>query len=577
MKSKGLYPYEYMDGRHRFAETCLPPKESFYSNLSEHGISNEDYDKAQLVWKTFECQNMHAYHDLYLKSDVLLLADVCEAFRSMALETYKLDPFHYYTAPGLSWDAMLKSTKVKLELISDPDIYLFLENNIRGGVSMISHRFSEANNPYVEGYDETNPNKYILYLDANNLYGWAMQQYLPISDFRFLSEEEISQLDIDTIDDEASTGYICEVDLEYGSHLHDQHNCYPLAPERLHIKPEMLSPYSKGLSMGQIMTEKLVPNLNDKSKYVVHYRDLKLYKRLGLTVKKVHRVLSFTQRPWMKPYIELNTAMRQQTTNEFGKIFFKLMNNAVFGKTLQNNRHHMDLRLVTSANKARKLVAKPTFKYSHHINDDLVCIEMMKPKIKMNKPIYAGFTILELSKELIYKFHYDIVKKRYGSDALLLMTDTDSLMYELSTENVYDDMLQDRALYDTSNYKDDNKLFSKTNARVVGLMKDETGGKPIREYVGLKPKLYSFITDKCKITAKGVKKSYIKLHVTHDLFRNTLQNKTITRAKFMTITSKRHSLHTMEIDKVCLSAYDDKRYLLDDGVRTLAYGHYKIA
>jgi hypothetical protein len=236
----------------------------------------------------------------------------------------------------------------------------------------------------------------------------------------------------------------------------------------------------------------------------------------------------------------------------------------------------MDLRLITSASKARKLVAKPTYKYSHRINDDLVCIEMMKPKIKLDKPIYAGFSILDLSKELMYKFHYDVIKARYESKCSLLMSDTDSVMYHIFTDNVYEHMYEDRAFYDTSNYSEDNKLYSKTNARVVGLFKDETAGVAIREWVGLKAKLYSFITDKSKIAAKGVKKSFIDHHVTHDLFLQTLENKTVTRAKFRTICSKQHSLHTMVVDKVCLSAFDDKRYILNDGIRTLSFGHYSI-
>jgi len=575
--SKGVYPYEYMDGPLRFKETCLPPIEAFYSNLTERGISNEDYERAQTVWLTFGCETMQDYHDVYLKTDVLLLTDVFEAFRTMSLNIYKLDPAHYYTLPSLSWDALLKMTKVKLDLINDPEIYLFLENSIRGGVSMISHRSSTANNPLVEGFDESQPQKYILYLDMNNLYGFSMKQYLPQSDFRFLSDEEISLLSIDEVGDEASTGYILEVDLEYPSELHDLHNCYPLAPEKIKIKQEMLSPYSKELSMGAIMSEKLVPSLMNKTKYVLHYRNLKLYTRLGLKVTKVHRVLEFRQAPWMEPYIDLNTTQRKLAKSEFAKSLFKLLNNAVFGKTLQNCRHYMDLRLVTSPEKAKKLVAKPTYKYSHRINDDLVCIELMRPKVCLNKPIYAGFTVLELSKEAMYKFHYDTMKRRYGSNCILILTDTDSLMYEItSDENVYDHIYEDRALYDTSNYNEENKLFSKENAKVVGLMKDETGGVPIRDVVALKSKLYSFITDKSKIAAKGVKKSFITQHVTHDLFRHTLENKTVTRAKFRVICSKQHSLHTVEMDKVCLSAYDDKRYILSDGVRTLAYGHYEL-
>jgi hypothetical protein len=403
-----------------------------------------------------------------------------------------------------------------------------------------------------------------------------MQQFLPKSDFRFLTDEDISMLDIDSVSDESTTGYILEVDLEYPTHLHDLHNDYPLAPERLLIKPEMLSPYNRDLSEGAVMSEKLVSNLMSKTKYVLHYRNLKLYKRLGLIVTKIHRVLTFTQDPWMRPYIELNTSMRQMAKSEFEKSLFKLMNNAVFGKTLQNCRNYIDLRLVANPVRARKLVAKPTFKYFNQINDDLVCIEMMKPKITLDKPIYCGFTILDLSKELMCKFHYDVIKARYKNSANLCMTDTDSLLYEITTENVYEDMFQDLSRYDTSNYTKDSKLFSKENACVVGKMKDETAGKPVLEVAGVKSKMYGFRTDKPKMVAKGIKKSYIKKHLTLDMYKQTVRNKTVTHAEFFNFRSKSHSLHTVKINKVCLSAYDDKRYILDDGITTLAYGHYSI-
>jgi hypothetical protein len=567
-----------MDGPERFSETCLPCKDSFFSKLNDVGITDEDYDKAHVIWETFHCKTLQDYHDIYLKTDVLLLADCFEAFRTMSLKVYKLDPVHYYTLPSLSWDALLKMTSVKLDLISDPEIYLFLENSIRGSVSMISHRYAKANNPLVEGYDESKPNNYIIYLDANNLYGWAMQQYLPISDFRFMSDDEIRHLDIDSIADDSSTGYILEVDLKYPSKLHDLHNCFPLAPEKMKVNHEMLSPYCKNLSKGQISTEKLIPNLQDKQKYVLHYRNLKLYKRLGLEITKIHRVLSFTQKDWMRPYIETNTKLRQNSKTEFEKDLFKLLNNAVFGKSLQNCRNYMDLRLVSSPLRAKKLVAKPSFKYFHHINEDLVTIEMMKPKIVLNKPVYAGFSILDLSKVLIYEFHYDVIKHRYGDDAQLLFSDTDSLTYQIRTQDLYQDMYENKEFYDTSNYDVNSKLYSKVNAKVVGKMKDETGGRPIFEFIGLRPKMYSVLTDAntAKITAKGIKKCYAKNNMKHSTFLHTLENGTTTYAEFHAIQSKNHSLHTVQINKVALSAFDDKRYILEDGKSSLAYGHYSL-
>ena len=171
MAQKGVYPYDYMDSFDKFNEK-LPTKEEFYSVLNNEHISDEDYKHAQNVWNTFSLENMGEYHDLYLKSDILLLADVFENFRKTCLEYYKLDPCHYFTSPGLSWDAMLKMTNIKLELMTDIDMFQFIEKGMRGGISYIANRYSKANNKYMKEYDEKAPSKYIMYLDANNLYGW---------------------------------------------------------------------------------------------------------------------------------------------------------------------------------------------------------------------------------------------------------------------------------------------------------------------------------------------------------------------------------------------------------------------
>ena len=187
---KGVYPYDYVDCLERLKETKLPPIEAFYSKLNKEGVSEEDYEHAKKVWKTFRMKSMRRYHNLYLKTDVLLLADVFENFRNVCLENYGLDPAWYYTSPGLAWSAALKVTKVELELLTDIDKVLFIERGIRGGVSMISTRHGKANNPYMEKYDSSKPTKYIAYLDANNLYGWAMSKPLPTHDFEWMDRKE---------------------------------------------------------------------------------------------------------------------------------------------------------------------------------------------------------------------------------------------------------------------------------------------------------------------------------------------------------------------------------------------------
>ena len=264
MVRKGVYPYDYMDSFDKFDEK-LPPKEEFHSILNDEHISDEDYKRTQNVWNTFSLKTMGEYHDLYLKSDILLLADVFENFRKTCLEYYKLDPCHYFTSPGLSWDAMLKMTGIKLELMVDIDMFQFIEKGMRGGMSYIANRYGKANNRYMKEYDEKAPSKYIMYLDANNLYGWAMSQYLPTGGFRWLTQKQIDEIDLFKYKEDSDKGLILEVDLEYPEGLHDLHNDYPLAPEKVKVANSMLSKYCKNIaekhniSTGTV--HKLIPTL----------------------------------------------------------------------------------------------------------------------------------------------------------------------------------------------------------------------------------------------------------------------------------------------------------------------------
>ena len=507
---KGIFPYSWFDDEAKMTETGLPPREDFFSNLTEEGVSEEDYSHAKTVWEKFGMTTFKEYHDLYSMTDVLLLADVVQQFRGLAKREYDLDPLHYYTAPGFSWDSMLKLTTTcgqgttsHLDLLLDSDQGLFIEKGIRGGISMISNRVAVANNPEVPDYDASKPTNWLQYLDANNLYGWAMMQPLPERNFRFLSENEVSDFDVNVPRVEDDKGYILEVDLLYPEELHDLHNDYPLAPERLVVTKEMISEYGKHLSekLGTKFSkiEKLVPNFYDKKKYVLHIRNLQLYISLGMRCTKIHRILEFTQSRWLAPYIEKNTQLRAQATSGFEKDFFKLLNNSVFGKTMVNVRQRQDIRLVTDPTEGLKLASRPTFQSFKIVNENLSVVKLMKTHIIMNKPTYIGMCVLDLSKLLMYDFHYNIIKKRYGSKAKLLFTDTDSLAYSIETPNVYADMQLDIDLYDTSDYPRDHALYSKRNAKVVGKFKDELNGVAALEFIGLRPKMYSLLLPDKKI------------------------------------------------------------------------------
>ena len=585
MARKGVYPYDYMDSFEKFNKTELPTKEEFYSILNNEHISDEDYSHAENVWNTFKLKTMGEYHNLYLESDILLLADVFENFRKICLQYYKLDPCHYFTSPGLSWDAMLKMTNIQLELMTDIDMFQFIEKGSRGGISYIANRYAKANNKYMSEYDENMPSKYIIYLDANNLYGWAMSQYLPTGGFKWLTEKQINKINLAQYNEDSNKGLLIEVDLEYPKELHELHNSYPLAAERVCVNKDMLSEYCKTIAtkynISTGLVHKLIPTLSNKEKYVyvLHYRNLQLYLDLGLKINKVHRVLEFNQSPWLKQYIQFNTLKRTQAKNSFEKDFFKLMNNSVFGKTMENIRKRVDVRLITDEKKLLKMVSKPTYVSSKIFNKDLVAVHKIKETLTLNRPSYVGMCILDLSKTLMYDFHYNYIKEKYGNKAKLLFTDTDSLTYEIETDDVYRDFWNDKDRFDNSEYPESSPYFDKTNKKVIGKFKDEACSIPITEFIGLRSKMHSYIKDNNKggKTAKGIKKNIINNNIKHTDYKNVLLENRQIQHTMKTIRSSKHQLGSYEINKISLSCFDDKRYILTNGIESLAYGHYYIS
>ena len=568
IKQKGFYPYEFMNTEEKFNDTKLPPREVFYSKLSGKGISEKDYKHACNVWNTFKMKTFKDYHKLYNETDVLLLADVFENFRNLCLKIYRLDPVYYYTAPGLAWDACLKMTNINLELLSDPNMLLMFEKGIRGGISIISNRYGEANNKYMGNrFNKNKLSKYLMYLDANNLYGSAMFKKLPIHSFKWLTSGEMEKLfDNRVVQIWEKTPCILEVDLEYPENLHDLHNDYPFCPERVECKNGV---------------EKLIPNLRNKTKYVIHYKNLIQCLKAGLKLKKIHRGIKFIESEWMKPYIEMNTNLRTKAKNNFEKDFFKLMNNSVFGKTMENIRNRVNVKLVNTQERLKKLSAKPNYKSCKIFNENLISVHMKKTSLTMNKPVYLGMCILDLSKTIMYDFHYNYIKPKYGEKAKLLFTDTDSFLYEIETEDFYKDISGDvKDRFDTSDYKENHPSGIPTgiNKKVLGMFKDEAAGKRIKEFVGLRAKLYSFIMEDGKENkrCKGVKKQVVESSITHEDYKTCLRTGKEQLRKQNILRSYEHEVFTEEVNKIALSALDDKRHILSDGIHTLAWGHHKI-
>ena len=391
-----------MDSWDRFKETSLPSIERFYSNLNMSGVSDGDYEHVCSIWREFRIRNMGEYHDLYLRTDVVLLANVFKSSRRVCVENYGLDPLHFYTAPGLAWKACLKKTGVSLKLLLDPDMLLMFERRIREGITQSIHRWDDANNPYMGSeYDKSKPTKYLQYLDANNLYGWAMSQPLPTGEFRWVEfrKDWNPKTIVEELVAKKDYGYLLEVDIRYPKALHNYHNDLPFMCAKMKING----------------VEKLVPNLYYKRKYVIHVKALAQALEHGLVLERIHRCIEFKQSAWIQEYIDFNTRLRTAAKNDFEKDFYKLMNNSVFGKTMENIRKHRNMKLVNDKDEYLKNVMKPNFRSGTLLGPDLMSCEMGKVGVVMIKLVYLGQAILDLSKTIMYEFHYDYMISKYGN------------------------------------------------------------------------------------------------------------------------------------------------------------------
>lgn len=373
-----------------------------------------------------------------------------------------------------------------------------------------------------------------MYFDVNSLYGYAMSQSLPIGNYKWVDVTNEVINEILNVKEDGNTGYMLEVDMHYPKKLHVLHNDYPFLCEKMKI--------------GNSNTSKLILNLNDKTNYVLHYLTLQAAIRQGLELKKVHKILQFSQSKWLKPFIDFNTEKRTNANNDFEKKLFKLSTNSTFGKTIENVKKYRNIKLLDQWEGrygVKVNIAKPNFKKATIFNENLVAIELFKDEIKMNKPIAIGACILELSKLKMYDFHYNFMLKQYNHEQCrITYTDTDSFIYYLHGRNIYDVMKDNPNLFDTSDYQPQNAYgIEQNNKKVYGVMKDEAHGKTITKFIGLRAKMYGYEIQNGGVSkrAKGVKKTILKNKISMQDYVNCLFDEKCVSHSQSTIKSSKHN------------------------------------
>ena len=582
IKRKGVFPYSYFNSLTKLQESSLPPRSAFRNDLSGEDCKEEDYRIAQKAWQKFDCQSFGDYLMAYLKLDVILLACVFERFREQTLKQDGLDPVHFISLPGLSFLSAFKMTGERIDLLSDLEMYSFFERGIRGGMTFVNKHLVRSERIT---HQDTELMQHLAYIDENNLYGHSLSKPLPHSEFHWV--EDLSEFTRDfilSLDENGEWGFTLEVDLGYPQHLHHSTADFPLAPESGEITSDMFSSFMT--SFYQTLnpdctyrpSRKLLLTQYNRTHYIVHFAILKFYLKMGLILDKVHRVVKYKQRCWLKEYIDFNSQQRALASNEFEKSFYKLKNNALFGKTMEDVRKRIKYHLVTDEEKFEKYSRSPFFHDRDIITEDLVGVHMLKSKVTLDKPIFVGQAVLDYSKLEMYELYYKTLPQCPLIKKLQLVGgDTDSFFLTISTDihitlsDVFNSLTQH---IDTSNYPRSHPLYSAVNKAKLGCFKDETAGQTLEEMILLRPKMYSMKykdTDTSIKRAKGISRHIVR-DMKHKTYREAFEEKKTTQVQMTILRSKQHTIKTTTFKKRALSAWEDKRCWLTEN-ESLPHGH----
>jgi hypothetical protein len=599
---KGVYPYEWASSISRLINKKKWPKHKhFFSTLKQSNISREEYLHGKQVFRLFRCKNMLEYCHLYCRLDVFLLLEVIDQFRTNVLLEFGLDCTKYISAPQLAFDAMLKGLDEPINLMTDTEMILMCEQNVRGGVAFVAERHvkckelekeikkvipDETVAEKIERIENKKCSDLLVLLDAVGLYSFCQKLYLPWGDYQWCNAGELFRLkqELGHIPNDSNIGFILEVDLEYPKSLFKKHSSFPMISEKKEITYQDLSDFSKKAlhvlsntvnSAKRYKSEKLVTDFSNKSKYVVHYQNLQTYLKEGIILKEIHKAIKFTQKPYLKPFIDKCAKKRAETKSDFDKMLFKLFMNSVYGKFLQDNRKHMEAKICRKYKTFSKHFNSPLYKGHRIISENVVTVYSKKKTVKLDRLYATGFTILELSKNHMISAWYNYFLPNFETKASVVLTDTDSFLIHIKDSSRKELFLSVQDSLDSSNYPKSHPRYTAKNKGVPGYFKDENCGNYLTEVVGLKAKCYiikvfdqfNIKRDK-KVVCKGIQKmSRDKLSIRK--FRNVVKNFSSVHADLYCIRSKSNHLYTQKMRKIALSTGDDKRYILNCGIHTV--------
>ena len=535
------------------------------------------------------------YCHLYCRLDTILLAEVMIAFRKQMYNHFELDCTAYISFPQLAFDCCLKTLTSPIQLMHDPDMILMMEQNIRGGVSFINERHVRTPNYTKTKENENIDSKiqnHLLYIDANNLYSVGQSSPMPFGSYAWCTDEEIDHISkhIHEIPIDYPQGFILEADLVCPPEKHSDFASLPPLPYHKTITFNDLSPHSQKMfqkiktkqELKQYKSKKLVTDVTDKIKYVLHYRTLQMYLKMGLKLKRVHRAIKFEQRRYLCPYIDYCTEQRVKAVergDSFTALLWKLAMNAVYGKFLQNARKHFEVNICTFQRGFDKYFSSPFYKAHNILSENVVAVFQNKKKVKLDRLYATGFSILEISKLHMFRSWYEFIQPQLGKENVnIVLTDTDSFVLhikKMSRNEILDALTP---CMDFSNYPENHPRYNEENKAKPGYFKDESKGNYLIEIIGLRSKCYitrvksyTNYTHKDNVVCKGITKP-ARAKLSLETFRNVVKGSQNIYSDIYSIQSKHREIYTQKITKIALSSSDDKRYLLPCGIHSLPHG-----